>query len=155
MDIYAEFLQVIDALNAANVDYAVCGGIALAIHGRPRFTRDIDFLILSNAWEPVRQALAPIGYTLVGGPIPFDVGKPTARELLRLSKPMGPDADLLTLDFLLVSPSLEKVWTERELYAWNGRTVKAVSRQGLGAMKRLAGRPQDIADLSALETENG
>jgi hypothetical protein len=67
---------------------------------------------------------------------------------------MGPDADLLTLDFLLVSPSLANVWSERELYAWNGRTIKTVSRQGLGAMKRLAGRPQDIADLSALEGQN-
>ncbi len=57
-DIYTEFLAVVDTLNDACIDYAVCGGIGLAIHGHPRFTRDIDFLIQAESWNKVRESLA-------------------------------------------------------------------------------------------------
>ena len=150
-DIYTEFLAVIDALNEACLDYAVCGGIGLAIHGHPRFTRNIDFLIQAESWNAIRGTLAPSGYTLAAGPIPFDTGKPTARELMRLSKATGEDEELLTLDFLLVAPSLEDAWAHREVYSWQGRQIRAVSRESLADMKRLAGRPQDLADLAVLE----
>src|SRR5690606_3415455 len=46
MELVSEFERIIDALQASGVDYAVCGGVALAIHGQPRATRDIDLLLL-------------------------------------------------------------------------------------------------------------
>jgi hypothetical protein len=150
MDIYTEFLTVVDALSGADIDYAVCGGIAVAIHGFPRLTRDIDFLVQAHDWDRITTALRPVGYTLIGGPIPFDVGKPAERELRRLSKPQAPDEELLTLDFLLVAGALREAWETREAYEWQGRRISVVSRQGLMLMKRLAGRPQDVADLDRL-----
>lgn len=36
-----ELRGLLESLNGAGVEYAVCGGIAVAIHGYPRFTKDI------------------------------------------------------------------------------------------------------------------
>lgn len=44
MDLFAEVVALTAALEAAEVDYAICGGEALAVHGAPRATRDIDLL---------------------------------------------------------------------------------------------------------------
>jgi hypothetical protein len=44
MELYREFFTIIKALNQKGLDYSVVGGIALAFHAQPRFTRDIDLL---------------------------------------------------------------------------------------------------------------
>ena len=46
VSILAEFYRVITALEHAEIDYAVCGGIAVAIHGCPRVTNDLDLLVI-------------------------------------------------------------------------------------------------------------
>ena len=43
-----EFKSITAALNDAGIDYAVCGGWAMAIHGLPRATMDIDLLVLAD-----------------------------------------------------------------------------------------------------------
>jgi hypothetical protein len=48
-----EFKSITQALNDAGIDYAVCGGWAMAIHGLPRATIDIDLLILGDDLERV------------------------------------------------------------------------------------------------------
>lgn len=45
MDLKRELLAVIRALNDADVPYALCGGMAVVLHGHPRLTRDIDLLV--------------------------------------------------------------------------------------------------------------
>lgn len=45
MNIKDEFLRIVDALTAAEIQYVVVGGLAVAIHGCPRLTIDIDILI--------------------------------------------------------------------------------------------------------------
>jgi len=45
MDLIAEFGALIDVLNREGIEYAVCGGIAVSIHGYVRATTDIDILI--------------------------------------------------------------------------------------------------------------
>ena len=47
-DLYYEFRRLIAALDEHLIDYALCGGIAMAIYDRPRATIDIDLLILSE-----------------------------------------------------------------------------------------------------------
>ena len=49
MDLHQELVQLIDALEAAGAEYALCGGLALAVHGHPRFTKDIDLLVPAEA----------------------------------------------------------------------------------------------------------
>jgi len=62
---------------------------------------------------------------------------------------------VLSLDFLLVTPQTEDVWATREAIDFLGRKLFVVSREGLIKMKRLAGRPQDLADIERLENEEG
>jgi hypothetical protein len=48
LDPVTELEGVVDAFEAAGVGYAVCGGLALAVHGYPRATMDIDLLVRSE-----------------------------------------------------------------------------------------------------------
>jgi len=57
---------------------------------------------------------------------------------------------LLTLDLLIVNSLLQQACEAREYYGWLGVTLQAVSPAGLYVMKKLAGRPQDLADLQRL-----
>jgi hypothetical protein len=56
MDLFEELTQLIAAFDAGGVDYAVCGALALAIHGLPRATKDIDVLVEAAAIDRVRTA---------------------------------------------------------------------------------------------------
>jgi hypothetical protein len=53
IDVYAELKRIINSLNENNVEYAVCGGWAMAIYGVPRATVDIDLLISEESLEKV------------------------------------------------------------------------------------------------------
>ena len=52
MDIQQELRAVIAALNSASIEYALCGGLAVAFHGYARFTKDIDMDIKMLGFEP-------------------------------------------------------------------------------------------------------
>jgi hypothetical protein len=153
MNLYEEFGRVVDVLADAGIEYALCGGVAVAFHGYARFTRDIDLLVRAEDLSAVKRALAPIGFKLEAGPIPFDAGTPRERVIHRVSKVDG--EDLLTIDLLILPSVLAEVWRTREVYDWEGRRVFIVSAGGLAQMKRLAGRGQDLVDLAQLEGENG
>jgi hypothetical protein len=153
LNIKDELFLVTGALERASIDHALCGGMAVIIHGYPRLTRDIDLLLREEDLERAREALEDLGYTLPSGILPFDLGKPTERKVFRVTKVEGKDH--MTLDLVLVSPFLEDVWRGRERHLVEGRTLRVVSREGLAKMKRAAGRPQDLADLSQLGLGEG
>jgi hypothetical protein len=148
MNLRDELFLVTDTLENARIDHAICGGMAVVVHGYPRLTRDIDLLLREEDLERARSALEKVGYTLSAGILPFDVGKSTERRVFRVTKVEG--ARYMTLDLVLVSPFLEDVWKGRQKHLVEDRTLYVVSRAGLAKMKRAAGRPQDLADLSQL-----
>ena len=45
MDLRKELNQLVETLHQEEIPYALCGGMALAVHGHPRFTQDLDLLI--------------------------------------------------------------------------------------------------------------
>ena len=152
MDLREELLGLVDCLDAARIDYAVCGGLALAIHGYPRFTKDIDILVRLEDLERAVAAVSGLGFDLDAGILPFEVGGPRAREVRRISKTEG--GEVLTLDLLVVSPVLESAWRSRGVFEWQDRRLRVVSREGLAEMKRLAGREQDLLDARRLESSD-
>jgi len=153
MDLQEELYRVLDALDAAGVDYALCGGLAVIVHGYPRLTRDIDILIRSEDLDSATTAVERVGFSVEAGFIPFGEGTATERRVFRVNKIEG--EDILTLDLLLVSPFLEAVWSDRELHEVRGRTLRVVSREGLATMKRASGRAQDLEDLRQLGIDTG
>ncbi len=151
IDLIGELEALVDALCAEGIDYALCGGLALAVHGYPRATKDIDLLVRQEDCERVRKVAVRLGFDLHAQPMTFGADTPNERKVLRVSK-ADPDArQLISLDLILVTPIFEVVWTERLDVSWRDRELVIVSRAGLAHMKRIAGRPQDLVDLGKLE----
>jgi hypothetical protein len=144
-----ELSGLISALDENEIEYAVCGGLALAIHGFARATLDIDILIQSESLEKAYKIGAKNGFDIRGLDISF---KERAVEIRRVSK-IDDEGEVLSLDLLLVTPQVQDVWETREKIDFLGRRLSVVSREGLIKMKTLAGRPQDLADISRLENE--
>ncbi|HEY3450270.1 MAG TPA: hypothetical protein VGK67_28200 [Myxococcales bacterium] len=148
-DLYQELLTLTNALDAGRLSYALCGGLAVAIHGAPRFTKDVDLLVLPGEVGKVKAVAKALGFVAESLPVHF---KPTG-EMHRVIK-FSTSGEFLVLDLLLVGPELEPVWKTRERLSADGRELWVVSRQGLLSMKLAAGRPQDLLDAQKLsETE--
>lgn len=61
-----EFVGIVEALNHAGIDYAVCGGWAMAVHGRLRATVDIDLLILADDLDAAMKVARERGFDIEG-----------------------------------------------------------------------------------------
>ena len=148
MDLYEELEILVDKLSDEGIDYAVCGGIAVGLHGYLRFTQDLDILVQPSDVQRISNAVRELGYVFDAGRIPFNVGGLGQREIHRISK--IEDDEVLTLDLLLVDSVYQDVWDDRRHFHWEGRKLQIVSLDGLLKMKRLAGRDQDLLDIKKL-----
>lgn len=147
-----EFVNFTETLNRENIDYAICGGWAMAIHGLPRATIDIDLLVLSEQLGEVWNVAQNLGYDVEGLPLHFHDG---IIEIRRISKIEKETKRLFTIDFLLVTKALKEVWEKRELIEWEDGKTWTVSREGLIRLKTISGREQDLLDVKKLkEVEN-
>jgi len=151
LDLIAELEHLLDGLAAGGVAHALCGGLALAVHGHPRATMDIDVLVQTDALAPALDVARRCGFDIAAKKMVFGAATATPREIHRVSKLDPATGDLLSLDLLVVGPGLDEVWARRTTASWRERQIAIVSRDGLVAMKRLAGRAQDLADIAALE----
>ncbi len=151
-DIFDEFQGLTNKLNDKKIDYAICGGWAMAIHGAPRATVDIDLLVQTEKLSEVWKIAEELDYWVEGLPLSFDGG---TIEIRRISKIDKETKTLFTIDFLLVTEGLKKVWETRENIDWEDGKVWTVSRDGLIFMKRISGRHKDLGDIETLtELEN-
>jgi len=149
LDLYAELRRVVEALDAANVGYALAGGLAVSIYTSPRATEDIDLLILPNDLDRAVIALLPLGFQRAEQPMRVADGR---LEIQRLTKIEG--SDLLPLDLLLpVDPTLTEVLEDRTSLVAEGYPIRVVGLRALRTLKRLRDSPLDRADLEALGSE--
>jgi hypothetical protein len=148
MNLTDEFQALIAALQGANVEYAVCGGMAMALHGYPRLTKDIDLLVLAADLPRVIAVAKQCGFDDDSGILTLGAAGPNPCQIHRVNKFQGEDH--LILDLILVAPTLENVWAGRTQFEWQGQILPVVAAAGLARMKALAGRSQDIADIEAL-----
>ena len=146
MDLFRELQDLVAALDRERADYALCGAVALAIHGVPRATKDIDLLVLEEQLPRVREVARSCGFTLHSSPMTFSNSGITLHRFTKIL-----DGQPLMLDALIAGPSLKSVWETRERLAWAEGEVSVVSRQGLITLKLAAGRPQDLVDVQRLE----
>ena len=146
MTLYDELRAVLDALDEAGVEYALIGGLAVAVWGAPRATKDIDLLVRREDLAQAKGAVRTRGFVLEALPFEFKDGS----EVHRVNK-VDASGDLMTVDFMIVDSSLEAAWSERTRLPLGERHVVVVSRDALMAMKARAARPQDIADIQNLK----
>lgn len=146
-----EFVGIVTALNERGIDYAICGGWAMAIHGFLRATTDIDILILAKDLETVKEIALQNGFDIEGLSLDFDGGKTMIR---RVSKIDVATKTLITLDMILATKNYEKAWRGRRLVKWNKGEYAVVDTIGMIEMKEKAGRPKDLIDLEYLRNSD-
>lgn len=146
-----EFVGIVESLNREGIDYAVCGGWAMAIHGRLRTTIDIDILILADDLDAAMKVARERGFDIEGLPLNFDGGKTQIRRISKIDKELK---ELITLDLLLVTPVYEAAWKTRRRTTWNQGEYRVVDVEGMIIMKELADRPKDREDLKFLRGED-
>ena len=146
LDLWKESQALIQELEAGGIDYAIVGAVALAIHGAPRATTDVDLLVQPDSLEPVLESARGCGFRIEAMPMRFSDGM----EVRRTTK-IDDDGDTLTLDLILVDANLQPIWDSRQRIATDFGQVWVVSREGLIQMKAWAGRERDLGDIRRLE----
>ncbi|MBZ5671973.1 MAG: hypothetical protein LAO04_19885 [Acidobacteriia bacterium] len=135
----------IELLNSNGVEYVIVGAVALAYHGLPRYTGDLDILV-RNSPENARRlesVLAAFGFAALGLKA-ADLIEPD--RVIQLGVPPN-RIDILTS---ITGIPFEQAWSERIQVDAEGIPVNFIGRQALVRNKRLTGRTQDKADLEAL-----
>lgn len=147
VDLVAELRTLIRALDAAGIRYALCGGMAMAVHGVYRATVDIDLLLLAEDADAVMGIAEGLGYDLPSAPMVFAGGDVRIR---RVSKTIAGLNEVLSLDLLLVTDALRGVWETRRQARWGEDRLSVVSREGLVTLKELRSSPVDARDIERL-----
>ncbi|RLC90614.1 MAG: hypothetical protein DRI37_00905 [Chloroflexi bacterium] len=141
-----DFKEFIESLNANHVRYLVIGGYAVALHGHPRYTKDIDVWIeLSpeNAAKMV-QALEQFGFESLQLQADDFL---TPDQVIQLGYPPN------RIDIITTPPGVEfeSCYASRMEVEIAGVLVKFIDLENLKKSKRAAGRLQDLADIENLQ----
>ena len=152
---------IVRALNAAEVKYLIVGGLAVNAYGYERLTRDVDLVIglaPDNIIRAVR-ALAELGYWMSIPITAEQFADPANRELWRKEKNMTvlrlwsdvhrrtPVGVFVYEPFDFAREYASATWEE----VIRGMKAPIVQYKTLIAMKKTAGRPQNLADIADLE----
>jgi hypothetical protein len=140
-----QLAAIVAALEGAQIEYALVGGLAVAVWGAPRATHDIDLLVQPESLDAIATAIEPLGFRFRALPMTFSDGM----RLQRISK--IEDGALLTLDLILVDDNLTPAWASRQQLELQGKPIWVISREALIQMKVAAGRTQDALDVQRLE----
>ena len=142
-----DFREFIELLNAREVKYLVIGGYAVAFHGHPRYTKDIDFWIWLNEDNATRMiaVLKDFGFSSLGIKKEDFLDKEMVIQLGYPPNRIDLLTDLEAVDF-------ESCYELREEIEIDGLIVKFIDAKNLIIAKRAAGRMQDLADVEKLES---
>lgn len=150
-ELNADAMDMLVALDEAHVEYVVVGAHALAVHGLPRATGDLDILVRPDAANAKRiiAALEAFGAPLdAHGIVVSDFDHPGTVYQIGLPPRR---IDLLTE---ISGVDFEEAWaTHVSVSIGDGLQVPVLGRDALLKNKRAAGRPKDLVDVAALEAE--
>jgi hypothetical protein len=145
MEFNSDFRDMLLALNDADVDYLVVGAYAVAAHGFPRATGDLDIWVRATVESAPRVMNA---LRVFGAPMDqieeSDFSKPSV--VFQIGVPPG------RIDILTVASGLafEEAWPNRILLTIDGLNFPVIGLMDLITNKQASGRPKDIADLHEL-----
>ncbi len=140
-----DFREFIESLNSNNVKYLVLGGYAIAFHGHPRYTKDLDiWLELSEAnAENVLKALNDFGFG------DLDVSKVDLLHegmVVQIGYPPN-RIDLINSPDGVEFSACYRTRTEIDI---NGLLISVIGLENLKKNKKASGRLQDLADLEKM-----
>ena len=145
MEPISDFKELLRLFNSRSVEYLVVGGYALAFHGVPRATGDLDLFVRpepANA-ERILEALETFGFGSVG--LTRQDFEQEGR-VVRLGVPPV-RVELLTR---LSGVTWDEAWAGRAAGSYGGVPVQFIGREAFVSNKRAAGRSKDLADLEEL-----
>jgi hypothetical protein len=148
MSLTGDLREFIESLNSHGVEFVIVGGFALAFHGHPRYTGDLDILVHAsreNA-ERVYRAITEFGFP-AGGLSASDFLE--RDQIIQLGRPPH-RIDILTS---LSGVEFAEVWASRILAHLDRLPVAFISRECLIRNKKATNRAQDRADVEALESD--
>lgn len=145
MKLQTDLREFVALLSSRGVEFLVVGGHALAFHGHPRFTGDIDLLVRPSKNNATRlvQCLAEFGF----GSLPLqaeDFCDPG--YVVQLGRPPN-RIDLLTS---ISGVEFDRAWEARVAGQLDGLDVFFIGYEHFVINKRASGRMKDLADLEAL-----
>jgi hypothetical protein len=141
-----DFVEMLDALSVAGAEFLVVGAHALAAHGRPRATGDLDLWI-----RPTAENAAKVWQALVAFGAPLDdlrVSDLATAEIVFQIGIVPARIDLLTS---LTGLEFDDAWSRRQMFEVAGRTLPFLSREDLIRNKKALGRLRDLADVEDLQ----
>jgi len=143
-----DFRDILSALSDESADYLLVGAYAVAVHGIPRATGDLDLWVRVSAENAARvlRALARFGAPL-NDVREADLTSPGMVVQIGVA-PRRIDL-LTTLDGL----EFDAAWAHRTHVDVEGLRVPVIGRADLVRNKKAVGRPQDLADVARLESE--
>lgn len=145
MEIYQDFRELLELLNANDVEFIIVGAYALAFHAAPRFTGDIDILVKPDQENAVKilKALKEFGF----GSLDLnesDFAEPD--KVIQLG--VAPvRVDLITS---LTGVSWQDAFSGRVEGNYGDVRIFYLGRKELISNKRALGRKKDLADIEAL-----
>jgi hypothetical protein len=145
MEVQPDFRDLLALLNAHGVDYVIVGAHALAYHGAPRYTGDMDVYVRSDIENARRimTALKDFGFETLGL-AESDFSAPD--RTIQLGNPPV-RVDLVTS---LTGVSWDEVSAHKVAGKYGDVPVHYIGRREFVANKRACGRKKDLADLEAL-----
>ena len=145
MNLYEEFFDVVRAFHGKGVRYALVGGLSLAFHGRPRFTRDIDLLVHPDDQDDVREVLEPMGYRRTAPPWSFTGSRLVLHRFLKPGKDDEMVVDVIVADETHIGILADAIQADSD-----AGPVPVARRQDIIRLKRSRNSKQDQADIEAL-----
>ena len=145
MDLTPDFDEFCALLSARAVEFVIVGAHALAFHGAPRFTGDLDILVRPTQENGQRLLDTIVAFGFPDIPVtPADIVE--GRKVIE----MGVAPVQIHVMSAIDGVTWDEVWQSRQLGLLGGRETAFIGRDAFLRNKRAAGRPKDLADIEAL-----
>jgi predicted nucleotidyltransferase len=148
IELTQDFHDLLVELTDAGADFVLVGGYAVAYHGHPRATKDIDLLIESTAENAARVFKGLVAFGAPLNSIDVSHGDLAGYDgVIQIGLPPN-RIDILTR---ISGVSYEEASNEGCVFDVDGRAIKVIGIEALIRNKRAAARDQDLVDVKALE----
>jgi hypothetical protein len=145
MPLSKDLREFVALLNSNKVDYLVVGAFAVAYHGYPRYTGDLDILIRPTAENAQRvlQAISQFGF---GG---LDISAQDLQTTGRVVQ-FGVRPNRIDLVTSISGLAFEEAWTSRSEASLDGVLTYFIGKEALIRNKQATGRAKDLGDAEEL-----
>lgn len=149
MELNQDFREFFQSLNAHKVRYLVVGGFAVALHGHPRYTKDIDVWIDCTAANAKRMvhAMADFGFASLGLKVA------DFQEFGQVVQ-LGIAPNRIDILMSLKGVNFRHCYQQRVTAEFDGVVVNFIDVESLKVNKRSTGRAQDQADAENLDARD-